>query len=76
MSRIKPAFTDKILSGKKSLAQLGITEADAQVPEGWKRVQGARADCDSDRELQRLFAPDQVKAALRQALRRVAQRSR
>ena len=68
----KPVFTDRKLSGKKSLAQLGITEADSQVPAEWKRVRKAKKDCDS--ELQSLFSPERVKAALKQALRKFAHR--
>lgn len=75
MGKPKPVFSDRVLSGKKSLDQLGITEADAEVPEGWKREQGAGANCDSNDELGKLFASHRIRAALRQALRRMAQPS-
>ena len=66
----QPKFTEAMLQGDDTFAELGITEAGAKVPAGWKRSKATNEN--PAQSAQRLFSRSSLRTAAREALRRIA----
>ncbi len=59
----KPRFTKQMLSGSKSLSDLGVTAQSAKHPKGWTSAKGVAVKTDA--ALEELFSTDGVRQTFR-----------